>query len=164
MLTAHLPSGFLVGNLATANRGSKQIMAASLIGAMIPDLDMLYFHFVDFGRTHHHQFISHWPLAWLALGLSVIFATHVTGCSTQRTIAIAFFSAVILHFCLDSIAAPVFWLMPFSKGQIELVQIPANYGHWIISYLLHWTFALELSIWLAALIVYKRRNNASTAP
>ncbi len=54
-------------------------MAAALIDALIPDLDMLYFHFVDFGSTHHHMFVTHWPLAWLAIGLPVIALYHVTG-------------------------------------------------------------------------------------
>ncbi len=164
MLTAHLPSGYLIGRLIEKNRPQRQIMATALIGALIPDLDMLYFHFVDFGRTHHHLFITHWPLAWLAIGLPVIALYHVTGQTFSRNMAVTFLGAVMLHLCLDSIAAPVFWLMPFTQGQIELVQVPANYPHWIISYLLHWTFALELAIWLAAIFAYMRVRRAPTAP
>ncbi len=164
MLTAHLPSGYLVGRLAEKSCSGNHILIAALIGAVLPDVDMLYFHFVDFGRTHHHMYVSHWPLAWLVFALPVICVLHFMHAIAQRNIAIVLFGAVMLHLCLDSIAAPIFWLMPIMKGQLELVSVPARYSHWIISYLLHWTFALELAIWLAAILAFMRVRKASTAP
>lgn len=43
-------------------------MAAAMLGSVVPDLDMVYFHFVDGGRTHHHAYVTHWPLFWAAVG------------------------------------------------------------------------------------------------
>ncbi|MCP4934015.1 MAG: hypothetical protein GY927_07365 [bacterium] len=89
---------------------------------------------------------------------------HYLHAITQRNITIALFGAVMLHLCLDSIAAPIFWLMPMMERRVELVSVPARYSHWIISYLLHWTFALELAIWLSATLAYVRARKISTAP
>ncbi len=163
MLTAHLPSGYLLGRLAGHNRSNSPVLIAALIGAVLPDLDMLYFHFVDFGRTHHHMYISHWPLAWLALGLLTIAILQLVRAAMLRNIAMAFFGAALLHMCLDSVAAPIYWLMPLAQGRVELVSVPAHYSHWIISYALHWTFALELTIWLAAILLYARRKKIPIA-
>ena len=162
MLTAHLPSGYLLGNfldIKGQDTKSRRLMcAAAMIGALVPDLDMVYFHFVSFGRTHHHMLVSHWPLAWLAVGLPMILIIQIWGRRKLRNVAIAFFMGVALHLSLDSIAAPVFWLMPFAPGRVELVTVPARYSHWIISFLLHWTFLIELSIWAAAVMVWRRRR------
>ena len=157
MLSAHLPSGYLLGHsFAVLKPGGNKswVLGAALVGAMVPDLDMLYFHFVSFGRTHHHMFVSHWPLAWLAIALPVILLLHILGRTVVRDVGIAFFVGVLLHLLLDSIAAPIFWLMPFAPGRVELVSVPAYYSHWIVSFVLHWTFLIELSIWAAALFLF----------
>ncbi len=175
MLSAHCPSGYLLGSLlekkknaatatdiptATDTKASTAwVLPAVLIGAMAPDLDMLYFHFVSFGQTHHHMFISHWPLAWLALGVPTLLLVQLKGGRRLRNAAIAFFAGVGLHLLLDSVAAPIFWLMPFAPGRVELVTVPASYSHWILSYLLHWTFLIELSIWAAAIGMYWQRRH-----
>jgi len=137
MLTAHLPSGYLLGRLLEKNKNIRNgpdieastawVLPAAMIGAMVPDLDMLYFHFVSLGRVHHHMFVSHWPLAWLALGVPIIMLAQLKGSVPQKNAAMAFFMGVLLHFLLDSVAAPIFWLMPFAPGRIELVTVPASY-------------------------------------
>jgi len=166
MLTAHLPSGYILGAILEKDLEKDNdrpahtawILSAAIIGAMIPDLDMFYFHFVSLGRVHHHMFVSHWPLAWLALGLPTIAMTQLRGSARWRNGAIAFFAGVFLHLLLDSIAAPVFWLMPFAPGRLELTVVPASQSHWILSYLLHWTFLVELAIWAVAIGFYKVRR------
>ena len=104
------------------------------------------------------------PLSAVNRVSQLIALLHYRRAIAQRNIAIALFGAIMLHLCLDSIAAPIFWLMPFMEGRIELVAVPANYSHWIISFLLHWTFALELTIWLAAILAYMRARKVPTAP
>ena len=158
MLTAHLPSGYILGKQIHRKRLEGPLVIAAMLGAVTPDLDMLYFHFVDFGRTHHHMFVSHWPLFWLVLAGLVISLAHLAGWVRFRNGAIAFFAGVMLHLALDSIAAPIFWLLPFAEGRVELVNVPASYRHWIISYLLHWTFAFEVMIWLAAIWMVRQSS------
>ena len=162
MLTAHLPSGYILGKRFSKNGRKGALVSAAMLGAVTPDFDMFYFHFVDFGHTHHHMFVSHWPLAWLALGVPVVALAHMGRRVELRNTALAFFAAVMLHLGLDSIAAPIFWLAPFAQGRVELVLVPANYSHWIISYLLHWTFAFEVMIWLTALFLFWRSAKLSS--
>ena len=162
MLTAHLPSGYVLGKILTKrlerdHQGQAgAMMKGALIGAMVPDLDMLYFHFVNHGHTHHHLFITHWPLAWLALAIPVLAGLSLRGTIRARNAAMAFFAGVLLHLLLDSVAGPIFWLLPFAPGRVELFHVPAAYSHWVLSYLLHWTFLFELAIWGTAAMLYVR--------
>ncbi|TGU24514.1 metal-dependent hydrolase, partial [Mesorhizobium sp. M4B.F.Ca.ET.150.01.1.1] len=45
MLIAHLPSGYILGRFARKRwRKASGIVAAAMLGGVIPDIDMLYFH------------------------------------------------------------------------------------------------------------------------
>lgn len=146
MLIAHLPAGFILGTLARHWTGNaRAIMPAALLGSVAPDLDMFYFYLVDGQQTHHHGYFTHWPLFWLALG-SVVLPLVRWLWPRFVSAAVVFFIAVMFHMVLDSIAAPMHWLMPFSDVAVELVTIPARYSHWVLSFVLHWTFALEITI------------------
>jgi inner membrane protein len=59
-------------------------------------------------------------------------------------------ACLLLHMVLDSIAAEILWLKPFSDFEVNLVEVPARYDWWVWSFVLHWTFLLELAIVLAA--------------
>lgn len=160
MLIAHLPAGFIMGTLALDMTGNARvIIPAALLGSVAPDLDMFYFYLVDGQQTHHHGYVTHWPLFWLALGCVVL--PLVRWLRPRFTVAaLVFFAAVMIHMVLDSIAAPMHWLLPFNDVSIELVTIPARYPHWILSFVLHWTFALEITIcaWAAFLAVKRLRQ------
>ncbi|TIQ16575.1 MAG: metal-dependent hydrolase [Mesorhizobium sp.] len=165
MLIAHLPAGYILGAFAR-NRwpGRSGMMTAALLGSVVPDLDMVYFHFVDGGRTHHHAYVTHWPLFWAAAGLV---ALSVAKWRDPRYLAPvgAFFAAAMVHMILDSVASPIMWLMPFDRRALELVTDPATYRNWVMSFLLHWTFALELLICTWALALGIRRSQlVATTP
>lgn len=164
MLIAHLPSGHLIGTLGErlAPKSAPAVMAAALAGTVAPDLDMLWFHFVD-SRTHHHALPTHWPLAWLAAGAVALFLARAAAPRWLPAVA-AFFAAVMVHMVLDIVAAPTRWLAPFSAREFELVRVPAAHGHWIVSFVLHWTFLIELAICFAALALWlTRRRSARSA-
>ncbi|UWR86651.1 hypothetical protein [Phaeobacter inhibens] len=36
--------------------------------------------------------------------------------------------------------------------------VPAAQSHWVLSFLLHWTFVLELGIWVLALYLWCKRS------
>ncbi|MBE1203917.1 metal-dependent hydrolase [Aminobacter carboxidus] len=160
MLIAHLPAGFVLGTLVRdLGRGARTIMPAALLGSVAPDLDMFYFYLIDGQQTHHHSYFTHWPLFWTGLG--VVALPLVKWLWPQLfAAAMVFFTAVMTHMVLDSIATPMQWLMPFSDVTVELVTIPARYSHWVLSFILHWTFALELVIcaWAALLAVRQLRQ------
>jgi inner membrane protein len=160
LLIAHLPFGYLLGAVSQrlAKARSHAIMAAALFGSVAPDLDMLYFHLIDGRRTPHHDYVTHWPLFWLAVALLLV-VVAVTTRKVSLPVIFAYSAGTFLHMVMDSVAAPIHWLLPFHPQTIELVTIPARYSNWIWSFVLHWTFALELTICLMALalFVYRRR-------
>ncbi|TIL70163.1 MAG: metal-dependent hydrolase, partial [Mesorhizobium sp.] len=75
----------------------------------------------------------------------------------------AFFAAAMIHMILDSVASPIMWLMPFDRRALELVTVPAMYRNWVMSFMLHWTFALELLICAWALVLGFRRLQPDAA-
>ncbi|TIT80170.1 MAG: metal-dependent hydrolase [Mesorhizobium sp.] len=146
MLIAHLPSGYILGRFARKRwRKASGIVAAAMLGSVIPDIDMLYFHLIDGGRAHHHAYVTHWPLFWAVIGAVSLLVSRLLGLPHQPSIA-AFFAGAVLHMALDTVASPIMWLAPFSHHPVELVAVPARYGNWVLSFMLHWTFGLELLI------------------
>lgn len=148
MLTAHLPSGYILarGLRRRLPWQSPWLMPAALIGAVLPDLDMLWFQFIDHGRWHHHRYWPHIPLVWLVIALvSLPFLTH------GRATALVFFAAIFLHLMLDTISGGILWAWPFSDRLFSLVTVPPHQANWVLSFVLHWTFALELGLWAVAL-------------
>ncbi|MFS8147512.1 metal-dependent hydrolase [Rhizobium sp. BR 249] len=156
MLIAHLPAGYILGSAARQRSKASGIMTAALVGSVLPDFDMVYF-FLTGGKVHHHDYVTHWPLFWLALAAVILPAV---GRLVPRWIPVAavFFMGVMLHMVMDTVAAPLFWLAPFDWTKFELTTVPATYGNWVVSFMLHWTFGLELLICATALIVAVRSN------
>ena len=157
MLIAHLPSGYILGMLARRWREMPGIVAAAMVGGVIPDIDMLYFHLVDGGRTHHHAYITHWPLFWMAAGAFGLVVSRWFG-ATRLPLIAAFFAGALLHMMLDTVASPIMWLAPFDRHAFELVTVPARYENWVLSFVLHWTFTIELMICACALWLWWLRR------
>ncbi|RJT38484.1 metal-dependent hydrolase [Mesorhizobium waimense] len=156
MLFAHLPSGYILGRFAQRRwRMTSGIMIAAMIGSVIPDIDMLYFHLVDGRRTHHHAYITHWPLFWAATGIFSLSLARWLGWPYLPLIGV-FFAGTMLHMVLDTVASPIRWLMPFDCHAFELVTVAA-YGNWVVSFVL--TFALELLICAWALCLASVRSS-----
>ncbi|NBZ86102.1 metal-dependent hydrolase [Stagnihabitans tardus] len=147
MLIAHLPSGYLLA------RGAGWRMAACLAGAVFPDLDMIRF-WLEGGRIHHHAYFTHLPAFWA--GVSLVALVVLRG--ARLGWALAFLAGVWLHLCLDTVAGDVMWLWPWSDRMIHLAEVPATYDSWVISFVLHWTFLLELGITAAAAGLFLRHR------
>lgn len=158
MLIAHLPSGYLLGR-ATDARGP--VMAAALLGAVAPDLDMLWFHFVA-SSTHHHRFWPHIPAVWI-----IIAAITLPLCARFRhdwlRPACVFFAAIALHLLLDSLAGDIMWLWPLNDQFYALTTVPATQPHWMLSFVLHWAFLMEIAICLWAVFLLLKRPRKMTA-
>ncbi len=161
MLIAHFPVGYLEGKVFNhyTKVNATQITLASLLGNMIPDFDMLYFHLIDGRKTHHHEYFTHWPLFWMAVSAVLLGAVFVFK-RQAILIALAFCIGTILHMVMDSVAAPIHWLAPFSPETFELVHVPATSTSWVISFMTHWTFLIEIGICLLAALVYWRKKTA----
>ncbi len=150
MFIGHLPGAYLVFRAAAPNIG-KLAFAAAMIGAVAPDVNILWFYFVDDRGHHHHSYLTHRPIIWagfLLLGLMI--RAHALKISTFLT----FFGAGgLVHMALDSITGQVAWLWPFSDATHPLVVVQATHSHWILSFLNHWTFKVEIAITVVALLV-----------
>lgn len=123
---------------------------------MFPDFDMLFFFFVDQQSIHHHRYWVHVPVFWFVVAGAVL---PVLWRSRYRVVALAFFTGILLHLLLDSIGGGIMWLAPFNTQLWELVTVPAKQPHWIWSFVLHWTFVLEIAIWGAAAYLYFKGYN-----
>ncbi len=156
MLTAHLPSGYVLGRLVPKLRWG---MAAAMIGAVLPDLDMIWFHFVDQGQVHHHRYWVHIPLFWA--GVAAISLPLVARCAqTYLGIALTFFAGLLLHLLLDTVSGGILWGAPFSDHLYHWITVPASQNHWVWSFVLHWSFGAEIVIWCTAAWLWKKRNVA----
>jgi len=156
MLTAHLPSGYVLGRLLP--RGIPYLMPAALIGSVFPDLDMIWFHLIDDRAFHHHRYWVHIPAFWAAVALVALPLAWWLG--WLRTAAV-FFTAILMHLTLDTIGGGIMWGAPFSDRLHELVTVPARNGHWVTNFVLHWTFLAELAIWAAAITLWLTRPRAA---
>ena len=103
MMIAHLPSGYLLGRLFQNHEDAKLLLAAGLVGAMAPDIDMLAF-LLD-GSLHHHAYPTHWPLFWMGIGLPIVAALHLLGYRRGKNILAVFLAGTMIHMALDSVAA-----------------------------------------------------------
>lgn len=147
MITAHLPSGYV---LAKLRKPGPWVMPATVIGAVLPDIGLIWFYFVDDRAFHHHRYLVHVPLFWLMITLPALAIMKI---KFQRYLpaAIGFFIAILLHLCLDTIAGDIMWHWPFSDTFTHLVDIPTRFDNWIVNFILHPVFLLELLIWGAAI-------------
>jgi hypothetical protein len=131
-------------------------MTAALLGSVLPDFDMLWFHLVDHGSIHHHRYWVHAPGFWLILATLALPLIRWRA-AQHLAPALIFLAAIFLHLILDSLGGGIMWGWPFSTTLHQLVTVPATHSHWVLSFLLHWTFLAELGITaLAALLWLKR--------
>lgn len=152
MLIAHLPAGYLTARAGGASRGP--LLWAALIGSVFPDFDMIWFLFVDQGSIHHHKYWVHAPGFWLILAAVILpFLSR-----PARRAGFMFLAAVMVHIALDTNAGGIMWLWPFSDHLYTFVTVPATQSNWVLSFMLHWTFLLELAvITLAAILLFTRK-------
>lgn len=155
MITAHLPSGYV---LAKLTRAPRQLMPFALLGAILPDFDMFWFHLVDNRAFHHHKYWVHAPGFWPPVALITlailyrVIRPRVNFPVMQA--ACLFFGAIFMHVVLDTFTGSIMWLWPLNDTLYEVVTVPARYDNWVWSFILHWTFGAELMIWAAAIYLY----------
>lgn len=155
MLTAHLPSGYVLGKTLQRHVRIPYLMPAAICGAVLPDFDMIWFVFVDQGAIHHHRYWVHVPLFWFCVALVAL--PILTRClPAYLGTAYVFFAGLLLHLLLDSISGGILWGAPFSDHLFSLITVPATQDHWVLSFLLHWSILPELLIWGWAIFLWHR--------
>ena len=155
MITAHLPSGYL---LAKLTRTPRSLMPFAILGAVLPDFDMFWFHLVDNRAFHHHKYWVHVPGFWLPVAVFTLAFLYLFIRPRLKfpvmQAAYLFFAAILIHLILDSFTGSIMWLWPFDHTLYELVKVSAQYDNWVWSFILHWTFSAEVMIWFAAIYLY----------
>lgn len=150
MIIGHLPAGYLAAHGAKVLGASHAMFVGILLGSVAPDLDMLWFHFVDHESTHHHHYITHRPIIWASVLL--------LGLMLKQASILGVGIGGLLHVALDSIAGQIAWLWPFSSHLTTLVEVQPTHSHWILSFLAHWTFKVEIGIAILAALLFWRTN------
>jgi inner membrane protein len=126
---------------------------------MVPDLDLLYFFLFDNQQTHHHKYFPHLPWVWFSLlGLSIA-GRRIWPASPLPALSLVFSLGGILHVVLDSLVGDVWWLAPFVDRPYALFTVPARFDPWWLSFILHWSFLVELAVCAWALVIYRRRSH-----
>lgn len=168
MFISHIPAGYIIANYyqsRTQTSLPKKVIpftfAAILLGSILPDFDLIYFYLFDGQQHHHRTYFPHLPSFWLAallppLTLSIIFKKRGTA-----FIIVGFTLGILSHLILDSIAGGVAWLHPFSDQLHYLIKVPRLHGWWVWSFFLHWTFSLELGLFLGAAVLFVKKRTVS---
>jgi inner membrane protein len=158
MLIAHLPASYLWTRFAQRRLDTRWLLPLGLLAGLLPDVDLFYFYLVD-GRQHlHHSCWTHLPVSWALLAslAAVLVLWERRLCDAVRV----FLSNILLHLALDTVAGGICWLYPLSARSVQLVSIPAVHGHWLLDFVLHWSFALEIAIVVVALCAWLRDRSA----
>ncbi|MGH8529276.1 MAG: metal-dependent hydrolase [Nevskiales bacterium] len=169
MFIAHAPAAYLVTRLLLSRLGytgtrATSLLLAGILGALAPDLDLLYFYAIDHRQHHHHSYFTHFPVLWVGLCVATTIWVHQAS-RYLRVLALVFSINGFVHMCLDSIVGDIRWFAPFSETPFSLFSVPALYTPWWLNFLLHWSFALELLVLAWAICqLLSRRSEAERAP
>ena len=147
MFIGHMPSVYL-GITALCRRVSKPVFAAALVGSVFPDIDMLWFYFFDNRGHHHHEYLTHQPAIYIAL-LMVAWGMR----SRIGYPLVAFSLGALVHMVLDSVVGQIAWGWPVSHHAHTMFVVEATHDHWILSFVNHWYFGIEVAITAAAAAV-----------
>lgn len=140
----------------------RSFVAAGMLGAVAPDLDIFYFYFVDDRQHHHHLYFPHLPVVWLALvAVSTIWLLGRRNATSL--LAFVFSLNGLIHMLLDTVAGEIWWLGPWVDVPFALVTVPARYQPWWLNFVLHWTFLLEILVLLLAAYVWHRSGVGGAA-
>jgi membrane-bound metal-dependent hydrolase YbcI (DUF457 family) len=157
MLIAHLPASYLLSRELQRRLGTERHLWLGLLAGLLPDLDLLYFYLFD-GRQHlHHSYWTHLPACWMLVA-ALAFTVQLWS-AASRSATVLVFANVLLHLLLDTVVGGICWLYPLSAKSLQLFEVPARTvgGHaYLLSFVLHWTFLLELAVVIGAVWVWLR--------
>lgn len=156
MFIAHMPTGYLLTRYLQRKMGnhSRGLMWTGLIASIFPDFDLAYFFLIDHRQHPHHEYLTHMPLIWGALALFTWAMAMLSSKPTLVPYIGVVLANALLHMVMDSVTAGIYWLYPFSDIEVNLLHITKHYDWWVLNFVLHWTFMLEIFIVFMALNVW----------
>ncbi|MCL2213318.1 MAG: metal-dependent hydrolase [Oscillospiraceae bacterium] len=153
MLIAHIPTGYLVAKAMKHEK--KSLIFSSMLFSVLPDLGLIYFYLVS-RQVSHRTWFPHLPVVLLGTFLVTFPFYHIKRFEKARPFYVLFFVNWLVHLVQDSFTEQIRWLYPIVDRGFGLIEIPANFDHWIISFVFHWSFLVEIAIALVALVVFVR--------
>lgn len=160
MFIAHLPSGYILAKLLEKkfkqNLLSKKVFfIIVMIGAVFPDIDLIYFYLFDNRSVHHHKYFLHWFSFWIPIFLMSYFYFKRSIYSHKFALmAMLFSGAALLHIGLDTFVGDVWLFAPFIDQPYVFFEVTSRYQPWWLNFILHWSFLVELILCLIALWIY----------
>ena len=151
MIIGHLPAGYLTAVGISRFLPSRALFFGVVIGAVLPDIDMLWFLLVD-SSFHHHALLPHRPIVW--------FIVLILGLALRRRFVTGLGLGGLLHVALDTTLGQIAWAWPFSTRHWTLIEVQPTHSHYLLSFANHWTFQVEIALVLFALVVFWRRRRA----
>lgn len=170
MLSAHAPAGYVLSKLAIhtgliPERAAKPrtVIAVGVVASILPDLDMIYFYTIDARQHLHHSYWTHIPAFWLGVCLATAVACYMLRYRRAIPLIVLAGASLFLHCFLDSIVAGILWYEPFVRRYVVFFPVPNVYPYTYLNFVLHWTFAFEVLIWMTALAIFAldRRKTVS---
>lgn len=158
MFLAHLPAGYILTKKLQKSHKIEKYLALGLFASILPDLDIVWFYLVDNAQHLHHSYWIHIPFYWLLIGLIAFIAIKVAKRSELITPLIIFLCGIFLHLFLDTFVGGIKWLYPISTESFFIAYVPAVYNYWVLNFIFHWTFLLEVSIifWSIWILISQR--------
>jgi inner membrane protein len=168
MMIGHLPAGYLctsalLDRLDPPAHSRRVLMRAGLAASVLPDLDVLFYHLDANHPSGHHAYWTHMPLFWLCVTLALLLIAWRLGRRDLFALVLVVGVNALLHVILDTPTGYIQWLAPWSDAPVGYVEIPNRYRLWPLNFFLHWTFALEIGVIVAAGLLYFRRRARRTA-
>lgn len=138
----------------------KYYLLFGIICSVLPDFDLLYFYTIDNRQHLHHSYWTHIPITWsVVAGLAYLIGRWVFH-KRFGVFCLILLMNTWLHLILDTVAGGIYWLYPFSPTNFQWLNITASYDWWVLNYIFHWTFMLELCIISITVYIYHRDKNS----
>lgn len=163
MFIGHLPAGYLLTKKIQSALKTNHFLWVGLLASILPDVDLVYFYFVDHAQSLHHGYWTHIPFYWLMMFCVALLATSFLKEKNYRNLVLIFFANIFMHLFLDTIVGKVQWFYPFSNVDVYFFEVPAAHGWWVLNFIFHWTFLFEIGLVSWAMINSCRRLNKNTA-
>ena len=191
MILAHVPAGYVSGKLINSfvqnPKLYKAIMVGSLVGSLLPDIDMIYWYTIDQQQSNHHIYWTHIPIVYCALlpviGISCLNKKWIKG----KVFLVSMWLNVMLHALLDTFMGGILWKFPFSvrsEGNLisffDASKIPEIFTAkdvfwslgkfelqgWVVNMMIHWSFLAEVFIIICAFLLLRKdvRNRKKAKP
>ncbi len=151
MLISHFPVGYIVTKVF--NKVTKEnipFVKFGLLFSLWPDLDLFYFYFINRKLTFHHLYFTHLPFVLLICAVIAIPINMINFRQSLKSIYNFFVISWFAHLVLDTFTGGIAWLYPYNKKIFILINIPPSYSNWLLSFIFHWSFIIEICLVLLA--------------